>query len=240
MKQTIAIVEDDMEQRSYYAEALRAHDYEVKEYETRQAAIEAFETDLPDLAILDITLKSEVGGGYEVCRFLKQRDASLPVIFLTSRGDELDKIYGLQLGAWDYQTKPVSLDYLIVRIESFFRIKQLAMNSAATTDDNKNSKKIGDLNINKQSMQCYWKQKEITLTPTEFSILSAMADSEQAVSMDELVKATRQGVVEDNTVNTHILHIRKKFKKIDADFQCIKTRYGFGYQWLNLDSAVDR
>jgi len=81
-------------------------------------------------------------------------------------------------------------------------------------------------------MQCFWKNKEISLTPTEFSILAAMVETEEAVSVDALIKATRQGVVEDNTINTHILHIRKKFKKIDAGFQCIKTRYGFGYQWL--------
>lgn len=229
MKQTIAIVEDDAQQRNFYADALRANDFEVNEYETRQAAIDAFKDYLPDLAILDIALKSEVGGGYEVCRFLKQRDASLPIIFLTSRGDELDKIYGLQLGAWDYQTKPVSLEYLIVRIQSFFQIKELAI----ATGGNTSSKEVGGLNVNKKSLQCYWKKQEINLTPTEFSILSALSDSDEAVSIDELIKATRQGVVEDNTINTHILHIRKKFKKIDAEFQSIKTRYGFGYQWLS-------
>jgi len=231
VNQTIAIVEDDAQQRRYYAEALRGHSYNVNEYEDRQQAIAAFEKNLPDLAILDIALNSDVGGGYEVCRYLKQRDANLPVIFLTSRGDELDKIYGLQLGAWDYQTKPVSLEYLIVRIESFFQIKALTMDSADTNKDNYNNE-IGDLKINTKSMQCSWKEKEINLTPTEFSILASLVESQQAVSIDDLVKATRQGVVEDNTINTHILHIRKKFKKIDAGFNCINTRYGFGYQWL--------
>ena len=227
MKQVIAIVEDDAQQRSYYADALRAQDYEIREYENRQQAVAAFEIDLPDLAILDITLNAEVGGGYEICRYLKQRDASLPIIFLTSRGDELDKIYGLQLGAWDYQTKPVSLEYLLVRIDSFFQIKQLAINS----NNNVKNKKIGELNINANSMQCFWKETEINLTPTEFSLIAAMTETGVAVSVDDLIKATRQGVVEDNTINTHILHILKKFKKVDGDFQCIKTRYGFGYQW---------
>ena len=227
MNQTIAIVEDDAKQRSFYADALRAHDYKVVEFEDRQQAIDEFEKGLPDLAILDIALGADVGGGYEVCRYLKQRDASLPVIFLTSRGDELDKIYGLQLGAWDYQTKPVSLEFLIVRIDSFFRIKKL------TSAENKNSNKTsGELSINTKSMQCFWKGKEINLTPTEFSILAKMIEADEAVSLDDLIKATHQGLVEDNTINTHILHIRKKFKKIDVDFACIKTRYGFGYQWL--------
>ncbi len=228
MKQTIAIVEDDREQRAYYAQALRDHGYQVKEFEDREQATTAFAEELPDLAILDIALKSDVGGGYEVCRYLKQRDNSLPIIFLTSRGDELDKIYGLQLGAWDYQSKPVSLDYLIVRIESFFQIRQAA---CQINNDGKNNK-TGDLKINSRTMQCFWKAEEILLTPTEFAILSAMVEVDEAVSIDDLIKATRQGVVEDNTINTHILHIRKKFKKIDEHFECIKTRYGFGYQWL--------
>jgi len=232
VKQSIAIVEDDAEQRRYYAEALRARDYDVQEYEDRQQAITAFDTALPDLAILDIALKSEVGGGYEICRYLKQRDSRLPIVFLTSRGDELDKIYGLQLGAWDYQTKPVSLEYLIVRIESFFQIKQLTSETKNNSASNVHNKNYGDLNINYKSMQCFWKQKEINLTPTEFSILAAIIETDEAVSVDALIKATRQGVVEDNTINTHIFHIRKKFKKSDAGFDCIKTRYGFGYQWL--------
>ena len=120
----------------------------------------------------------------------------------------------------------------MVRIESFFQIKQLGMDTNNTGSDNTHNKKCGELTINLKSMQCFWKGKEINLTPTEFSILAAMVEENEAVSIDALIKATRQGVVEDNTINTHILHIRKKFKKTDADFQCIKTRYGFGYQWL--------
>lgn len=228
MEQTIAIVEDDANQRAYYADALRTHGYRVMEYEDRQQAVTAFAQQLPDLAILDIALKSEVGGGFEVCRFLKQQDASLPVIFLTSRGDELDKIYGLQLGAWDYQTKPVSLQFLVVRIESFFQIKQ-SYGTAYSDIDNQDVKQI---RLNRRSMQCFWKGCEVHLTPTEFAILATLVENEEAIAMDTLIQATQQGVVEDNTINTHILHIRKKFKAIDADFQCIKTRYGMGYQWL--------
>lgn len=228
MKQTIAIVEDDAQQRCHYAQALRSKNYIVEEYEDRQQAIDAFEIKLPDLALLDIALNADIGGGYEICRYLKQRDASLPVIFLTSRGDELDKIYGLQLGAWDYQTKPVSLEYLLVRIESFFQIKHLTSIAATSNSDSI----AGKLVLNKHSMQCFWNDIEINLTPTEFSLLSTIAASSQAVSIDALIKASHQGVVEDNTINTHILHIRKKFKNIDETFKCIKTRYGFGYQWL--------
>ena len=226
MSFTITIVEDDEQQRVHYADALRAAGYEVAEFSGREQAIRSFEQALPDLAILDIILGSEVGGGFEVCRELKQRSMQIPVIFLTTRGDELDKIYGLQLGAWDYQTKPVSLEFLVTRVDSLFRIKQAGGAQSAET------RVMGDVELNPVNMRVTWKQTPVELTPTEFDILSTLLASPEGSSIEELVKATRQGLVEDNTINTHILHIRKKLKKIDPGFDCIKTRYGFGYSWI--------
>ena len=226
MTYTIAIVEDDAQQRMHYADALRSHGYSVTEYGSREQAVQSFDQDLPDLAILDIILGSEVGGGFEVCRHIKDRGPNVPVIFLTTRGDELDKIYGLQLGAWDYQTKPVSLEFLITRVDSLFRIQQ------AGTNPPPGSRAQGDVVINPASMRVQWKGRTVELTPTEFDILAALLDSPEGASTEDLVRATRQGLVEDNTINTHILHIRKKFRKTDADFDCIKTRYGFGYSWV--------
>ncbi len=226
MSYNIAIVEDDPQQRAHYAEALRANGYQVAEYEDREQAIRGFERALPDLAILDIILGSEVGGGFEICRQLKQISQQIPVIFLTTRGDELDKIYGLQLGAWDYQTKPVSLEFLTTRVDSLFRIKESSANHAADT------RSLGSIEINPVTMRVQWKGTTVELTPTEFDILSTLLASPEGASIEELVRATRQGLVEDNTINTHILHIRKKLKKIDPGFNCIKTRYGFGYCWI--------
>ena len=228
MNEVIAIVEDDANQRQHYAEALRNADYEVIEYADRKSAIDGFEEAMPDLAILDIILGEEVGGGFEVCRFLKEKDSQFPVIFLTSRGDELDQIYGLQLGAWDYQTKPVSLEYLITRIRSLFQIKS----TTSAGNHSANTLHIGDITLDEVSMSVQWKNQPINLTPTEYDILRAILNTPSGVSIEDLVKATRQGVVEDNTINTHILHIRKKLKKVDADFACIKTKYGFGYCWV--------
>jgi len=226
MSNNIAIVEDDDQQRAHYAEALRSAGYRVAEYASREQAIQGFDQQRPDLAILDIILGAEVGGGFEVCRELKQRSPQIPVIFLTTRGDELDKIYGLQLGAWDYQTKPVSLDFLITRVDSLFRIKETSSNHSAET------RTVGNIEINPANMRVSWKNTPVELTPTEFEILSALLSSPEGASIEDLVRATRQGLVEDNTINTHILHIRKKLKKIDPDFNCIKTRYGFGYCWI--------
>ena len=226
MSYNIAIVEDDPGQRAHYADALRSGGYTVSEYENRQQAVHGFSKQLPDLAVLDIILGNEVGGGFDVCRELKQLDPSIPVIFLTTRGDELDKIYGLQLGAWDYQTKPVSLEFLVTRIDSLFRIK------ACNAHEQLMTKKTGSLEMDAQSMRVSWKSRAIELTLTEFDILSTLLAHPNGASIEDLVKATRQGLVEDNTINTHILHIRKKFKKADAGFNCIKTRYGFGYCWV--------
>lgn len=226
MSYNIAIVEDDPLQRAHYADALRDHGYRVSEFESREQAIVAFQRELPDLAILDIILGSEVGGGFEVCRSLKQLSPQIPVIFLTTRGDELDKIYGLQLGAWDYQTKPVSLEFLITRVDSLFKIKESNSNHIADT------RRKGDIEINTANMRVSWKGTAVELTPTEFDILAALLNRPDGASIEDLVRATRQGLVEDNTINTHILHIRKKIKAIDPEFNCIKTRYGFGYSWI--------
>ena len=225
MNKTIAIVEDDASQRGHYASALRAEGYIVDEYADRETALAAFVNVLPDLAILDIMLGSDVGGGFDVCRFLQSRSPRLPVLFLTSRGNELDRIYGLQLGAWDYQTKPVSLDFLLARIDSLFRI----MGNNGST----NSRHYGDIEVQPDSMRVRWKGQPLELTPTEFEILRALLDNADGVSIEELQRATRQGIVEDNTINTHILHIRKKFKRLDPAIDCIRTRYGFGYGWTS-------
>ena len=226
MSQTIAIVEDDPQQRELYAQALRELGYLVDEYEDRSSAIAGFENESPDLAILDIILGNEVGGGFEVCRFLKQKNEQVPVIFLTTRGDELDKIYGLQLGAWDYQTKPISLDFLVTRVESLFRIIDGRVKHEAA------NQRLGELALDSLHMTVQWQGQPVALTPTEFEILKSLVENPDGASIEDLVRATRQGLVEDNTINTHILHIRKKFKQVDAGFKCIKTRYGFGYSWV--------
>jgi len=225
MAYTIAIVEDDIQQRRHYAEALRMNGYSVAEYDSREQAVAGFDRNAPDLAILDIILGSEVGGGFEVCRHLKAHRPQVPVIFLTTRGDELDKIYGLQLGAWDYQTKPVSLEFLVARVDSLFRIQQGSGSQTGVPSVK------GDIAIDTASMRVCWKGSQVDLTPTEFEILAALLNAPEGASIESLVRATRQGLVEDNTINTHILHIRKKFKAVDAGFNCIKTRYGFGYSW---------
>ena len=230
MAKRIAIVEDDPDQRSNYVDAITKKGYDVTAYSNRRQALEGFERDLPDLAILDIILGDEVDAGFEICRHLLSRSASLPVIFLTERITEIDKISGLRLGAWDYLPKPISLDYLAERISSLLRINEArgqSTNSGLST-----AKTVGDLTINQEALLVSWQGQTINLSGTEFRMLAKLVRVPgHAVSYDTLMNATMQSLVTNNTINTHMRNIRKKFESIDQEFDCIKSEYGFGYRW---------
>ncbi len=230
-QRVIAIVEDDEQQRSHCACSLREEGYVVNEYATREAAITAFKHQLPDLAILDIMLGQEIDGGYDICRYIKAHEVNeVPILFLTSRGNEVDKIYGLDLGAWDYQTKPVTLIYLHAKVRSLFKIKYNKGGFSSTNEQD--NKQIGGLIIYPDICTVTWNKQGVGLTPTEFSMLQRLVEAPDGVSYQEFADVTRQGVVENNTINTHIGQIRTKFKKVDPLFNGIRTRYGFGYKLL--------
>ena len=129
MAKRIAIVEDDPDQRTNYVDAITKKGYDVTAYSSRAEALSGFEKELPDLAILDIILGDEVDAGFEICRDLLSKAPSLPVIFLTERIAEIDKISGLRLGAWDYLPKPISLEYLAEKISSLLRINEARVQS---------------------------------------------------------------------------------------------------------------
>ena len=116
MAKRIAIVEDETAIRENYAAAFRREGYVVDDYEARQPALDAFESRLPDLVVIDINLKDDVEGGFELCRELRSRSSDLPIIFLTARDSEFDAVSGLRLGADDYLTKDISLPHLMARI----------------------------------------------------------------------------------------------------------------------------
>jgi two-component system OmpR family response regulator len=203
----------------------------VLAYGSRAEAQAAFDRQLPDLVILDIMLGDEQDAGFELCRYLLARKSGLPIIFLTSRNDDIDRISGLRLGAWDYQTKPVSLEFLAERISSVFRILNINQEKEQQAA---NVQQIGDLTLDTERMQVAWQGQSLVLTFTEYSVLQELIHKKdvRGASYDELAEATRQGVVQNNTINTHILHLRNKFRDIDKDFDCIKSVYGFGYRWV--------
>jgi two-component system OmpR family response regulator len=229
MAKSIAIVEDDPDQRSNYVDAITKKGYDVVAYSSRQEALAGFERELPDLAILDIILGDEVDAGFELCRDLLVKSPSLPVIFLTERITEIDKISGLRLGAWDYLPKPISLTYLAERISSLLRINTARVEAGGNTNS---AKMVGDMSIDQEALLVSWKDQPINLSGTEFRMLAKLVRVPgHAVSYDTLMNATMQSLVTNNTINTHMRNIRKKFESIDPDFDCIKSEYGYGYRW---------
>ncbi|MCW5592235.1 MAG: response regulator [Burkholderiales bacterium] len=126
MSKRIAIVEDDPAIRANYADALQKHGYQTATYAERGEALAAFATRLPDLAVIDIGLRDEVDGGFELCRALRAQSATLPIIFLTARDSDFDIVSGLRMGADDYLTKDVSLPHLLARIAALFRRAEVA------------------------------------------------------------------------------------------------------------------
>ena len=230
MAKRIAIVEDDPDQQSNYVDAITRKGYDVTAYSSRDDAIAGFEKELPELVILDIILGDEVDAGFEICRELLSRAPSLPVIFLTERIKEIDKISGLRLGAWDYLPKPITLDYLAERISSLLRISEARNQSNATGSNS--AKVIGDLSIDQEALLISWKGDAINLSGTEFRMLAKLVRLPgHAVSYGTLMNATMQSLVTNNTINTHMRNIRKKFEAIDPDFNAIKSEYGYGYRW---------
>lgn len=230
MAKRIAIVEDEPDQRENYADAIAKKGYQVSAYPDRASAMAGFERDMPDLAILDIVLGEEVDAGFQLCRDLLAKEPSLPVIFLTERVDEIDRISGLRLGAWDYQSKPISLDYLAERISSLLRISEVRNGTEAASESS--TRRVGDLELNQDALLVSWRGKRLSFSGTEYRMLVKLVRMPgHAVSYETLMNASRHNLVSTNTINTHMRNIRKKFEEVDPDFDSIRSEYGFGYRW---------
>lgn len=229
MSRTIAIVEDDPDQRENYADALSANGYAVRCYGNRPEALAGMRRDLPDLAILDIMLEDEMDGGFDLCRDLRTIAPKLPIIFLTARDTDIDRVSGLRLDAWDYLTKPVNLQFLSVRVSSLFRIVDTLHTQTSELDA---IVQLGPLWLDPNSMSVRWSNAEVNLTLTEFWLVQALARRPGHVkTYENLMQVTRQSYVERNTINGYVRRIRKKFKEVDPDFSMIQTVFGVGYRW---------
>ena len=228
MAKRIAIVEDEAAIRENYAAAFRREGYAVDAYEARMPALEAFAARLPDLVVIDINLKDDVEGGFELCRELRAQSADLPIIFLTARDSEFDAVSGLRLGADDYLTKDISLPHLMARIAALFRrldaLQQPHAGGGRITR--------GSLEIDTDRMTVQWKGLPVGLTQTEFWLVHAMARYPGHVKNRQQLMDAAQAVLDDNTITSHVKRIRRKFLALDADFESIETVYGMGYRWI--------
>ena len=229
MAKRIAIVEDEIAIRENYVAAFKREGYAVDAYEARGPALEAFAARLPDLVVIDINLKDDVEGGFELCRELRSRAPDLPIIFLTARDSEFDEVSGLRLGADDYLTKDISLPHLMARIAALFR----RLDAMSKPQAAQNRIKRGDLEIDTDRMMISWQGQPIGLTLTEFWLVHAMARYPGHVKNRQQLMDAAQAVLDDNTITSHIKRIRRKFVAVDADFDAIETVYGMGYRWLS-------
>jgi two-component system OmpR family response regulator len=224
----IAIVEDEAAIRENYVAAFRREGYAVDAYDSRAPALQAFAARLPDLVVIDINLRDDVEGGFELCRELRARAAELPIIFLTARDSEFDAVSGLRLGADDYLTKDISLPHLMARIAALFRRLE-AMQQPQAADSRLTR---GELVIDTDRMTVLWREQPVGLTLTEFWLVYAMARYPGHVKNRQQLMDAAQAVLDDNTITSHVKRIRRKFVAIDPGFAAIETVYGMGYRWL--------
>lgn len=228
MAKRIALVEDEKAIRENYTQSLRKQGYQVMAYENKRDALVAFETRLPDLAILDVGLGDDPEGGFELCRFLRAQSSSLPIIFLTALDSEFDTISGLRLGADDYLTKDISLTQVMVRISALFR-RIDALKTNLSKDDE--LIEVDQLKLDINRFTATWSDNPIEITLTEFWILNALAKHPGHVRTREQLMEAAKAVVDDSTVTSHIKRLRKKIVVLDSSFDKIETVYGMGYRW---------
>jgi len=238
---TIALVDDDRNILTSVSIALEAEGYKVETYTDGASALDGLLARPPQLAIFDIKMPRM--DGMELLRRLRQK-SDIPVIFLTSKDEEIDELFGLKMGADDFITKPFSQRLLVERVKAVLRRASSREASAAASNNGAAPKagavpqarslERGQLVMDQERHTCTWKGEPVTLTVTEFLILHSLAQRPGVVkSRDALMDAAydEQVYVDDRTIDSHIKRLRKKFKMVDTDFDMIETLYGVGYRF---------
>ncbi|MBV8685769.1 MAG: response regulator transcription factor [Alphaproteobacteria bacterium] len=230
---TIALVDDDRNILTSVSIALQAEGFATRVYSEGETALRALLDNPPDLAVLDVKMPRM--DGMELLRRLREK-SHLPVIFLTSKDEELDEALGLALGADDYITKPFSQRLLIARIRALLRRTELRAEAAGEPDGGAEAPLLerGRLAMDPARHRVTWDGREVTLTVTEFMILEALAQRPGVVkSRNQLMDVAYHDdiYVDDRTIDSHIKRLRRKFRAVDPEFQGIETLYGVGYRF---------
>ena len=232
MGKRLALVDDDQNILTSVSLALEAEGFEIDTYHDGEQALQGLSRRPADLAILDIKMPRMTG--IELLEKLRLKSA-MPVIFLTSKDDELDEALGLGLGADDYITKPFSQRLLVARIQAVLR------RTGAVSSPEASAQQIrqGDLLLDPERHLVSWKQKDVKLTVTEFLLLQALATRPGHVkNRDQLMDAAygESVFLDDRTIDSHVKRLRRKFKATDPAFDQIETLYGIGYRYKTQDS----
>ncbi len=225
----IVLVDDDANILASVRIALEADGFRVRSYTDGHSALAALENQPADIGVFDIKMPRM--DGLELLRKLRQNSA-MPVVFLTSKDDEIDEVFGLKMGADDYITKPFSQRLLIERIRAVLRRSAARADTPAAAS--KSTISQGHLHLDHERHDCLWKNWPVNLTVTEFLIIDALAQRPGVVkSRDSLMDAAYddQIYVDDRTIDSHIKRLRRKFRAVDASFDAIETLYGVGYRY---------
>jgi two-component system response regulator ChvI len=224
----IALVDDEEGLRETVSFALRREGYRVETYADGLEAWQAMQRSMPDLAILDILMPRL--DGRELCRRLRAESESLPIMFLTSRDDEFDRVLGLELGADDYLCKPFSLRELVARVKVLFRRAALSREPRAASE----TLVVGELVLDEGRHEVRWRAAPLPLTVTEFRLLAALVRHPGLVkSREQLLEEAypHDTYLAERSIDSHIKRLRRKFEEADASFEGIETVYGLGYRW---------
>ena len=235
MSHVIALVDDDRNILTSVSIALQAEGFVTRVYSDGPTALKALTDNPPELGVFDIKMPGM--DGMELLRRVREFSA-IPVIFLTSKDDELDEALGLAMGADDYISKPFSQRLLIARIRALLRRQELARGEAAATSEQPEQPLLerGRLVMDPDRHKVQWDGRDVTLTVTEFLILEALAQRPGVVkTRNQLLDiAYHEDVyVDDRTIDSHIKRIRRKFRAADSEFDAIETLYGVGYRFDN-------
>ncbi|WP_424941004.1 response regulator transcription factor [Aliiroseovarius sp. S253] len=228
----IALVDDDRNILTSVSITLEAEGFEVETYNDGQSALDAFSKRLPDLAVFDIKMPRM--DGMDLLQRVRQKTSTLPVIFLTSKDDEIDEVLGLRMGADDYVTKPFSQRLLVERIRALLRRQEVIASDDAGDVEEARVLERGELRMDPLRHAVTWKGRDVSLTVTEFLLLQALAQRPGFVkSRDQLMDVAYddQVYVDDRTIDSHIKRLRKKMRTADSDFSAIETLYGIGYRY---------
>ncbi len=232
MEPTIALVDDDRNILTSVSIAMQAEGYKTRIYSDAETALKALLENPADLGVFDIKMPRM--DGLELLRRLREK-SSMPVIFLTSKDEELDEALGLAMGADDYITKPFSQRLLVARVKAILRRAAYEKSAAEDASADKTEPMIrGKLTMDPARHQVRWNDKAVTLTVTEFLILEALANRPGVVrTRDQLMDVAYQDdiYVDDRTIDSHIKRLRRKFREVDSEFSAIDTLYGAGYKF---------
>jgi two-component system response regulator ChvI len=227
----IALVDDDRNILTSVKMTLEGEGFEIDTYSDGQSALEAFYRKQPDIVVLDIKMPRM--DGMDLLQKMRPKISS-PVIFLTSKDDEIDEVLGLRMGADDYIKKPFSQRLLVARIRALLRRQAQFSDSLLVGEKGRHLLERGALTMDPMRHAVTWKDSEISLTVTEFVLLQALAQRPGFVkSRDQLMDVAYddQIYVDDRTIDSHIKRLRKKMRAVDSQFSCIETLYGIGYRY---------